>query len=65
MVNMFVNMMDIPATIVCPLWQKLLRMLLQLAGNFTLILLSTMSVLMTLKLKSSKFNLSSEINTNS
>ena len=62
MVSMSVPMMDIPATIASLIWQKLLRTLLQLAGNFTLILLSTMSVLMTLKLKLSKCNLSSETN---
>ena len=62
MVNMSVLMMDIPATIVSLLWQKLLRTLLQLAGNFTPIMSSTTLNLMTLKLKLSKCNLSSETN---
>ena len=62
MVSMSVNMMDISATIVCPIWQKLLRTLLQLAGNFTPIMSSTTLNLMTLKLKLSKSNLSSETN---
>ena len=62
MVNMSVLMMDIPATIVSLLWQKLLRTLLQLAGNFIPIMSSTTLNLMTLKLKLSKSNLSSETN---
>ena len=62
MVSMSVLMMDIPVTIVSLLCQKLLRTLLQLAGNFTPIMSSTTLNLMTLKLKLSKSNLSSETN---
>ena len=57
MVSMSVPMMDIPETIVSLIWQKLLRTLLQLAGNVTLILLSAKLKLMTQNLKLLDFSL--------